>query len=241
MKVHSLAGFMLRVACLTLSHHVDARPVIDVKSATNRDGSALRVKSITEDDIKRSVWIYFRKPGQSHMQLVANFSRNISNNMPSGLTTIVDWDRNGTHEISIVKECGAGPNCTGDLFHIEPQTARMIRIFEGNTSFIEYLNGHLVEYGRSSCCSWEASVYKVSTDRLNISAQPKFHVSMAIRESAPNGPYSITSKPSDTQKDGKSKEAVYCQFFKTTPAGNTVIKSPPGFMRLCDYYRPFSD
>ena len=58
---------MLRVACLTLSHHVDARPVIDVKSATNRDGSAVRVKSITEDDIKRSVWIYFRKPGQSHM------------------------------------------------------------------------------------------------------------------------------------------------------------------------------
>jgi hypothetical protein len=214
---------------------------MEVKSAANRYSSALRVKSITEDDIKRSVWIYFRKLGQSHMQIVANFSRNISNNMPSGLTTIVDWDRNGTHEISIVKECGAGPNCTGDLFHIEPQTARMIRIFEGNTSFIEYLNGHLVEYGRSSCCSWEASVYKVSTDRLNISAQPKFHVSMAIREPAPNGTYNITSKPSDTQKDGKSKEAVYCQFFKTTPACNTVIKPPPRFMRLCDYYRPFID
>lgn len=131
---------MIRVACLTLTQHVDARPVIDVKSATNRDGSALRVKSITEDGIKRRVWIYFRKSSQSHMQLVVNYSHDISNNMPSGLTTIVDWDRNGTHEISVVKECVAAPNCTGDLFHIKSHTARMIRISERNTTFIKYFN-----------------------------------------------------------------------------------------------------
>lgn len=232
---------MLGMACLALTHRVDARPVIEVESATNRDGSALRIKSITEDAIKRRVWIYFRKPGQSRMQLLTQFSHDISVHMPAGLTQIVDWDRNGTHEISIVKACDAGPNCAAELFHVEPDTARMIRIFEGNTPFMEYVNGHLVEYVRSSCCAWEAAVHEVSTDRLKIASHAKFRVTMALRDSAPDGPYTITSKPADTLGMGQSKEAVYCQFFKTTPSGLTVIKPPTGFQRICEYYRPLSD
>lgn len=224
---------MLRVACLTLPHHVDARPVIEVKSATNRDGSAMRVKTITEDDIKRSVWIYFRKPGQSRMQLVANFSHDISNNMPAGLTQIVDWDRNGTHEISVAKECGAGPNCTEDIFHIEPHTARMIRIYEGSNAYILYLNGHLVEYARSSCCSWEASVYEVSTDRLKISAQPKFRARMMFGGTAQDDSYIKTSKPGEVLILGKGEYSFACYFFKTTGTVDKVIKPPLGFRKVC--------
>lgn len=225
--------------------HCSAGPQLDVQSATNRDGSAIRVRTITDEEGgQRKVWIYFRKPGEGRMKLIANQTHMLDVHMTAGLTQIHDWDKNGTHELSVVKECGAGPNCDGLLFHIDPHTARMVKIFRGDTSFVEYMHGHLVEYSRINCCSWGANVYAVSSDRLSIAQQPKFSVYMGIREHAGqdrNG--KARGQPTnEILVQGKGKEAVICYFFVESPASRAVrIKPPAEFRRICNFYRPFGD
>jgi hypothetical protein len=245
MNLKTLVQVTAAAACLAWPWPCSAGPQLDVESATNRDGSAIRVRTITDEEGRqRKVWIYFRKPGEARMKLIANQTYRLDDHMAAGLTQIHDWDKNGTHEVSVVKACGAGPNCDGLLFHIDPHTARMVKIFRGDSSSVEYMNGHLVEYGRSSCCAWQADVYAVSHDRLSIAQQPKFSVYMGIRELAGqdrNG--KASGQPSDEiLVHGKGKEAVICYFFVESPAGRAIrIKPPPGFRRICNFYRPFGD
>lgn len=218
-----------------------------MQSTTNRDGSAIRVRTITDAESgQRKAWIYFRKSDEGRMKLIANQTHMLDGDMTAGLIQIQihDWDKNGTHELSVVKECGAGPNCDGLLFHIDPHTARMVKIFRGDTSFVEYMHGHLVEYSRINCCSWGANVYAVSSDRLSIAQQSKFSVYMGMREHAGhdrNG--KASGQPTDEiLVKGKGKETVICYFFVESPVSRAVhIKPPAGFRRICNCYRPFGD
>jgi len=179
MMHNAFASTLIVAAALAYPGYGFAKLQLEVESASNRDGSAVRVKTITDEKRQlRKVWIYFRKPGQARMRLLTSHVSSIENNWPAGLTFIEDWDKNGTHEISITQECGAGSNCEGDLYHIAPGSGHLVPIFKGNLGYIHYMNGHLVEYSRAGCCAWGASVYAVSPDRLQIADKPAFHTYM---------------------------------------------------------------
>lgn len=245
MTLKILARVLALGAGIAWPWHCSAGPELDVQSATNCDGSALRIKTLTDEEGgQRKVWIYFRKPGDERMELIATNTFLLQDQMAAGLTLIEDWDKNGTHEVSVVVTCGAGPNCDSLLYRIDPQTARMVRIFRGNIGFVEYMHGHLVEYSRSSCCSWSANVYAVSPDRTSIAQKPEFSAHMGIQE--PTVQDSIR-KGSGRQTDEirvqvKGEEAVICYFFVQSPAGHSIrIKPPAKFRKICNFYRPFDN
>ena len=245
MTLKILARVLALAAGIAWPWHCSAGPELVVQSATNRDGSALRIKSLTDEEgAQRKVWIYFRKPGDGRMKLIATDTYTLQDQMAAGLTLIEDWDKNGTHEVSVVVACGAGPSCDSLLYRIDPQTARMVRIFRGNTGFVEYMHGHLVEYSRRSCCAWVANVYPVSPDRTSIAQQPKISAYMGIRELAGQG---RNRKEIDRQTDEirvqvKGREAVFCYFFVKSPAGHSIrIKPPAKFRKICNFYRPFDN
>ena len=245
MTLKNLVQVVALAAGIAWPWHCSARLQLDVQSATNRDGSALRIKTLTDEEGGwRKVWIYFRKPGDRRMKLIATDTHKLEGMMAAGLTQIEDWDKNGIHEVSVVVACGAGPNCDSLLYRIDPQTTRMVRIFRGNTGFLEYMHGHLVEYGRSSCCAWQADVYAVSHDRTRIAQKPKFSAYMEIRDltGQDRNRKGRRRQTEEIRVQVKDKESVICYFFVETPTGHsTRIKPPAGFRKICNFYRPFGN
>lgn len=74
---------------------------------------------------------------------------------PWGHASLVDIDGDGMHEVEVRGACGAGPNCIGDLYRIDRGNRRLYHFFSGGYADLQVIDGHLVESGRASCCSWE--------------------------------------------------------------------------------------
>lgn len=84
---------------------------------------------------------------------------------PMGHADLVDIDRDGLHEVEVRGMCGAGPNCDGDLYRIDPATRTLVHFFTGGYYELQVMDGWLVEAGRSSCCSWEFHLWKLDAPR----------------------------------------------------------------------------
>lgn len=67
----------------------------------------------------------------------------------------VDIDDDGFSEVEARGMCGAGPNCLGDLYRLDPATGGFHHFFSGGYADLRVIDGHLVEAGRASCCAWE--------------------------------------------------------------------------------------
>ena len=200
---------------------VNSRPLVDVQSATNSDGSAVRIQTLTDEKREeRRVKIFFRTHKSGHMKLVASMSRSMAESPAAGLTHIFDWDRNGIHEISFVESCGAGPNCDGVLYRVN-QSGELVLLFEGNPTVVDYINGHFIDYGRNNCCSWIAAAHPVSHDRLHIQAKPTFYVFIGTEYG-----------------DSKSEPKFQCRFYRHGPSGEElpVNISKKKFNKICMFY-----
>jgi hypothetical protein len=203
---------------------VNSRPILDVQSATNADGSAVRIQTITDKQREeRHVKIFYRSHQSGRMKLVASISRSMAESPAAGMTQILDWDRNGMHEISFVEECGAGPNCDGILYRIN-KSAELVVLFQGNSTIVDYINGHFIDYGRNNCCSWIASAHLVSKDRLHIQAKPAFNVFVGYE-----------------YEDSKSKPKFQCRFYRHGPSGEelTVSVEKKKFNKICKFYEHY--
>jgi len=203
---------------------VNSRPILDVESATNSDGSAVRIQTITDKKREqRHVKIFYRSQKSGRMKLVASMSRSMEEMPASGLTHIFDWDRNGIHEISFVEECGAGPDCDGFLYRVD-KNAKLVVLFEGNPTDAEYINGHFIRYGRNNCCSWIAAAHPVSNDRLHIQAKPAFHVFIG-----------------ENYEDSKDKPKFQCRFYRHGPSGEELPVSVEKikFNKICQFYERY--
>lgn len=200
---------------------VNARPFMNVQSATNSDGSAVRIQTLTDKQREeRRVKIFFRSHKSGHMKLVASMSRSMAESPAAGLTHIFDWDRNGIHEISFVESCGAGPNCDGVLYRVN-QSGELVVLFEGNPTVVDYINGHFIDYGRNNCCSWIAAAHPVSQDRLHIQAKPAFYVFIGSEST------SLNSAPQ-----------YQCRFYRHGPSGEEIPVNVPKkkFQKVCNFY-----
>jgi len=228
MKRGRIVRLILVIASFLWPLYAQARPTLEVQSVTNKDGSAVRVKMLTDENIgQRVVQIYFRKAGTRRMKKIATKNHSLKAQMAAGQTQIFDWDMNGINEISIVQECGAGPNCESLLFRIDPSTERLLEIFRGNTGFIELMNGYLVEYSRNNCCSWEARVHEVSPDGLHIASRPRFMVYMGAKN------------PTEENMQPNNRNAANCEFFTKSAADQSIrVNVPSKLKKICDFYRP---
>jgi hypothetical protein len=223
----------------------NSRPTVtlEVQSATNRDGSAVRIRTLLDESKSiRQVWIYFRKAGANRMQLISSHRSSTQLSSAAGLSMIDDWDKDGTHEITIIDECGAGPNCSSTLARIDPIEGRLITIFEGGGSHIKYQRGHLVEYSRNNCCSWTADVYPVTKDRHHVGHTPVFSAYTGLRmQDLDEMPKSATNKvPARHEHQivlrGLDSGIQICYFYKEDRQGqHRQIPSPRGFENLCEF------
>ena len=82
-----------------------------------------------------------------------------------GRVDLVDLDQDGMHEVEVRGMCGAGPNCEGEVYRIEPATRTLQHFFSGGYYELQVIDGWLVEAGRSSCCSWEFHLWKLDAPR----------------------------------------------------------------------------
>jgi hypothetical protein len=200
---------------------VNSRPILDVQSATNADGSAVRIQTITDKQREeRHVKIFYRSHQSGRMKLVASISRSMAESPAAGLTHILDWDRNGTHEISFTEHCVPGPNCEGVLYRIEPM-GELVKIYEGSSNMHTYINGHFIDHYQNKCCSWIATAHSVSKDRLHIQAKPAFYVFVGYE-----------------YQDSKSKPKFQCRFYRHGPSGEELPVSveKKKFNKICHFY-----
>ena len=201
---------------------VNSRPLVDVQSATNSDGSAVRIRTLTDEQREqRHIKIYFRKHNSGQMKLVASMSRSMSESSAAGLTYILDWDRNGTHEISLTESCSPGPNCEGVLFRIGPM-GELVEMYEGSAILHRYINGHFIDYTRNNCCSWIATAHPVSPDHLHIEAKPAFYVFIGY----------------EFIRSGRTQK-YQCRFYRHGPSGEELPVNVPKkkFKKICNFYK----
>ncbi len=203
---------------------VNSRPILDVQSATNSDGSAVLIQTITDiQREERHVKIYYRSHQSGRMKLVASISRSMAESPAAGMTHILDWDRNGIHEISFTEHCVPGPNCDGVFYRIN-QSGELVVLFEGNPTDAEYINGHFISYDRNNCCSWIASAHPVSKDRLHIQAKPAFYGFVGYE-----------------YQDSKTKPKFQCRFYRHGPSWEELPVSveKKKFNKICQFYERY--
>lgn len=200
---------------------VNSRPILDVQSATNADGSAVRIQTITDKQREeRHVKIFYRSHQSGRMKLVASISRSMAESPAAGMTHILDWDRNGIHEISFTEHCVPGPNCDGVFYRIN-QSGELVVLFEEMPTVVDYINGHFIDYGRNKCCSWIAAAHPVSKDRLHIQAKPAFYVFVGYE-----------------YQDSKTKPKFQCRFYRHGPSWEELPVSieKKKFNKICQFY-----
>ncbi|WP_344758644.1 hypothetical protein [Luteimonas lutimaris] len=79
----------------------------------------------------------------------------------TGGARIIDLGDDGMHEIEVTGSCGAGPNCEGDVYAVDPDAGKLVHLFSGGYSELFTRDGWLVESGRASCCAWEYHLWNL--------------------------------------------------------------------------------
>ena len=187
----------------------------------NRDGSEFRLRSNVDELAQhRSVEVQFRRKAGHRWRDVGEFTQPWEST-EDGRVFLIDWDKDGMHEIEVITECDAGPNCDGAIYRLERESGRLVQSINFSGASVSLIQGHLVELGRDSCCAWGARVYPYDAKRHSASSQPSFFVTVGY-ESVP---------------DGKGKEFISCTFYVKTQTGRKVIAPPAkAFLRICQNY-----
>ncbi|MHC9084768.1 hypothetical protein ACYX7E_06970 [Luteimonas sp. RIT-PG2_3] len=131
-----------------------------------------------------------------------------------------DLEGDGMHEVEVTGICGAGPNCAGTLYKLDPDTGTLYPFFDGAWSGIQVIDGHVVEGGRASCCAWEYHAWPLLPGH-----RPRVSKTMAFRVSVGS---SIDPE----------REDVSCRFTRPVADGDDVLISPPNarWLQLCTVY-----
>ena len=189
----------------------------EVTSATNRDGSAVKVviRHYPKKDL-RKMEVLFRADPDGDMVPIGRFEQVLST-APLVGAQIMDWDRDGEHEIQVFDFCGAGPNCASTIYRIDKKKRALSRFFKSSGSDVELIDGYLVESARDTCCSWIFTAHKFVRPRQWVNPKASFSVLVkgGDKESAPST----------------------CTFSIDAPDGRQTINPPSkAFLKYCDEY-----
>lgn len=140
---------------------------------------------------------------------------------PMGHAALVDIDGDGMHEVEVRGMCGAGPNCEGDVYRIDPRTRKFIHFFSGGYAELQVLDGWLVEAGRSSCCAWEFHGWKLDT-----ATPPLTYDNMDLLAQVDAG-----------GDEAGNVTSVQCTFLRPNGDNRQVVAPPsPALERICEHY-----
>lgn len=191
-----------------------------VESATNPDGSALRIVTITNEQAKsRNVKVYYRaKPGQ-RMQLIWKNHFSLTESYSAGITQIIDWNQDGINDVSVTLDCGAGPDCETNHYRIDLKTHQMVPVSTTSLS-TQIISGYLIDMSRNNCCSWIGTAYRMKADRQGFEPAAAFSIFVAAN------------------KESVGERPAVCYFYKTTSKGEQVIPAPTqALKKLCRWYQ----
>ncbi len=134
----------------------------------------------------------------------------------------VDLDDDGIQEVQVTGMCGAGPNCEGTLYRLDPASGRLSHFFSGAWADIRILDGHLVEAGRASCCAWEYHAWPLLPGPpLRVADAMAFAVSVGWMGG-----------------DDEDEDRADCRFHSAAPDGAGEIIAPPNaqWLPICELY-----
>jgi len=189
------------------------------KGAKNRDGSEVKLRtSLNQAAQKKSVDLLYRQTLHEPFRRIGRFDVPWDS-PPHGRAFLLDWDGDGQHEVQILSDCGAGPNCDGVLYRIRKDSARLEAFFETAGVNVVLIKGHLIETARDSCCAWSATAHVFEAKRYYVNPKPAFSVEMK------------------TSPQEGAIDPVTCTFTKVTSQGINVILPPnKAFLKICEHY-----
>ena len=188
--------------------------------AQNRDGSLLTVQTeCASPELRRYVATLTCEAGRVCDRL--ELTREVLYNS-MGHVDLVDLDQDGMHEVEVRGMCGAGPNCEGDVYRIDPATRRFRHFFTGGYYELQVIDGWLVESGRSSCCSWEFHLWKLDAPH----DLPLNYDTMDL----------MVQVGASGDEDG-TVTGVTCTFSRQTGDNSVVVAPPsPPLEAICRHY-----
>ena len=193
---------------------------VDPVRAENRDGSVLTVRTECPTlELRHYVAVLTCDAGRICDRLQVE-QEAASNRM--GHADLVDLDQDGMHEVEVRGMCGAGPNCEGDVYRIDPATRTLQHFFSGGYYELQVIDGWLVEAGRSSCCSWEFHLWKLDAPR----PLPMDYDTMDLMVQVDAG----------GDDDGNVTD-VRCTFTRQSGDNRVVVAPPsPALEAICEHY-----
>ena len=144
---------------------------------------------------------------------------------PMGNASLVDLDGDGLHEIEILGACGAGPNCEGDVYRVDPATRTLQHFFSGGYYELQFIDGWLVQAGRSSCCSWNYLMWKLDAVR-----------SLPLGDGNQDLRAQVDGSDATYDEDGRGD--AQCTFLRESGDNRVVVAPPsPGLEdMICRHY-----
>jgi hypothetical protein len=198
----------------------------DIVTVTNADRSQLQSRAMVCDDgddgsAKNSVSVYYiSKPG-ADARLLDTFQLYADGEEPFGSLGLEDVDNDGFFEVELRGMCGAGPNCEGNLYKFDKKTKSLYHFFSGGYSHLLFIDGHLVEAGRASCCAWEFHAYKIQSGKKVI-GEDTMAFMVDVRAAG---------------DDSGEVNAVECEFKKQVRGEWKTIKPPNRkWLVICEHY-----
>lgn len=187
--------------------------------AENRDGSVLTVQTeCASPELRRYVATLTCETGRVCDRLEVT-QEVVYNTL--GRADLIDLDQDGMHEVEVRGMCGAGPNCEGDVYRIDPATRKLRHFFNGGYYELQVIDGWLVESGRSSCCSWEFHLWKLDAPH----ALPLNYDTMDLMVQV------------GASGDADTVDGVVCTFLRQSGDNSRVVAPPsPALEKICEHY-----
>lgn len=187
--------------------------------AENRDGSVLTVRTeCASPELRRYVATLTCDAGRVCDRLEVT-QEVVYNSM--GNIGLIDLDEDGMHEVEVRGMCGAGPNCEGNVYRIDPATRTLQHFFSGGYYELQVIDGWLVEAGRSSCCSWEFHLWQLDAPH----ALPLEYDNMDLMVQV------------GASGDADTVDGVVCTFIRQSGDNSQVVAPPsPALERICEHY-----
>ena len=189
----------------------------------NRDGSLLELRKRYcdgSDEMSATVW-YRAKPGAKARELMGYEDHNSPG---TSAARLVDFDHDGWFDVQKGGECGAGPNCEGEIHRFDPKRRELYLLHAGGWADLSFDGEYLVESGRASCCAWEYHVYRVR------------HRPRPVFDEMPDFIILADAGFVGDDKDGESP-ATRCRFSRRTGEDYRVIAPPAKrWLEYCSLY-----
>lgn len=156
------------LACLALPVFAQAAYAQDADCkpgqhmAQNRDGVRLRIT--TECGADAAAYRIEQAPGgSSAFTTLKVLEGDAMFGEPYTSVGFLDLEEDGDHEIEARGMCSAGPNCLGEIYRLDAAGGELELFFASGYSDLVVRDGHLIESGRASCCSWEYHAWNLRT------------------------------------------------------------------------------